>query len=103
MKSLGITELVKNYEPRNRRIGGVGGKKKVEKPEEFLSSAGFFIWELMGVASGHGNPIKRSRDGKTLPEEEVELDRGQKNQEKVVGKAEVLGKKNPWNSREEQG
>lgn len=41
MKSLGITELIKNYEPRNRRIGG--GEKKVEKPEEFLSSAGFLF------------------------------------------------------------
>lgn len=42
----------------------------------------------MGVASGHGNPIKQSRDGKTLPEEEVELDWGQKKkQEKFIRKA----------------
>lgn len=75
----------------------------MEKARGVFVFSRIFIWELMGVTSGHGNPINRSRDRKTLPEEEVELDWAQKKQEKVVGKAGGLAKKKNWNSREKQG
>lgn len=65
----------------------------MEKARGVFVFSRIFIWELMGVTSGHGNPINRSRDRKTLPEEEVELDWAQKKQEKVVGKAGGLAKK----------
>lgn len=65
----------------------------MEKAKEVFVFSRIFIWELMGVTSGHGNPINRSRDRKTLPEEEVELDWGQKKQENIVGKAGGLAKK----------
>lgn len=84
---------------------GLEGGKKGGKTRGVFVFSWIFIWELMGVASGHGNPIKQSRDGKTLPEEEVELDWGQKKSRKnSLGKLEVLEKiKKNWNSIEEQG
>lgn len=84
---------------------GLEGGKKGGKTRGVFVFSWIFIWELMGVASGHGNPIKQSRDGKTLPEEEVELDWWQKKSRKnSLGKLEVLEKiKKNWNSREEQG
>lgn len=83
---------------------GLEGGKKGGKARGVLVFSRTFYLGLMGVVSGHGNPIKRSRDRKTIPEEEVEQDWGQKTRKRLLGKLRFQPKKKKkWNSKEEQG